>query len=78
MIPTLMSVYLLIKRELWVKGLIATAVVALVIHWMADPVPGLGIAVPVFMPALVTAVVALYCRARMPRRWPISPAALAP
>ena len=59
MIPTLMSVYLLIKRELWVKGLIATAVVALVIHWMADPVPGLGIAVPVFMPALVTAVIAL-------------------
>jgi Protein of unknown function (DUF1614) len=58
-IPTLMSVYLLIKRELWVKGLIATAVVALVIHWMADPVPGLGIAVPVFMPALVTAAVAL-------------------
>ena len=50
MIPTLMSVYLLIKRELLVKGLIATAVVALVIHWMADPVPGLGIAVPVFMP----------------------------
>jgi uncharacterized membrane protein len=48
-IPTLMSVYLLIKRELWVKGLIATAVVALVIHWMADPVPELGIAVPVFM-----------------------------
>jgi uncharacterized membrane protein len=58
-IPTLMSVYLLIKRQLWVKGLIATAVVALVIHWMADPVPGLGIAVPVFMPALVTAAVAL-------------------
>jgi uncharacterized membrane protein len=58
-IPTLMSVYLLIKRELLVKGLIATAVVALVIHWMADPVPGLAIAVPVFMPALVTAVIAL-------------------
>ena len=58
-IPTLMSVYLLIKRELWVKGLIATAVVALVIHWMADPVPGLGIAVPIFMPVLVTAIVAV-------------------
>jgi hypothetical protein len=26
-IPTLMSVYLLIKHELWVKGLIAIAVV---------------------------------------------------
>jgi uncharacterized membrane protein len=58
-IPTLMSIYLLIKRELWVKGLVATAIVALVIHWMADPVPGLGIAVPIFMPVLVTAVVAV-------------------
>jgi uncharacterized membrane protein len=58
-IPTLMSIYLLIKRELWVKALVATAIVALVIHWMADPVPGLGIAVPVFMPVVVTAIVAM-------------------
>jgi len=58
-IPTLMSIYLLIKRDLWVKGILATAVVALVIHWMANPVPGLGIAVPVFMPVLVTAIVAV-------------------
>ena len=58
-IPTLMSAHLLIKRELWLKGLVATAIVALVIHWMADPVPGLGIAVPIFMPVLVTAVVAV-------------------
>jgi uncharacterized membrane protein len=58
-IPTLMSIYLLIKRELWVKGLVAIAIVAVVIHWMAAPVPGLGIAVPVFMPAVVTAIVAM-------------------
>ena len=58
-IPTLMSIYLLIKRELWVKGAVATAIVALVIHWMATPVPGLGIAVPVFMPVVVTAIVAV-------------------
>ena len=58
-ISTLMWAYLLIKRELWLKGLVATAIVALVIHWMADPVPGLGIAVPIFMPVLVTAVVAV-------------------
>ncbi|HEY2464428.1 MAG TPA: DUF1614 domain-containing protein [Steroidobacteraceae bacterium] len=58
-IPTLMSIYLLVKHELWVKGAVATAIVALVIHWMADPVPGLGIAVPVFMPVLVTAIVAV-------------------
>jgi len=58
-IPTMMSIYLLIKRELWAKGLVATAIVALVIHWMVNPVPGLGIAVPVFMPVLVTAIVAV-------------------
>jgi uncharacterized membrane protein len=58
-IPTLMSIYLLAKRELWVKGLIATAIVALIIHWMAYPVSSLGIAVPVFVPVVVTAIVAM-------------------
>ncbi len=58
-IPTLMSLYLLIKRELWIKGAIAIATVALVLHWSADPVRGLGIAVPIFMPVVTTAAVAL-------------------
>jgi uncharacterized membrane protein len=58
-IPTLMSIYLLITRGLWISGAIATAIVALVLHWLANPVHGIGIAVPVFLPALVTAVVAL-------------------
>ena len=58
-IPTVMSLYLLARHELWGKGLIATAVVALLIHWLATPVAGVGIAVPVFMPAVITAVVAI-------------------
>ncbi len=58
-IPTIMSIYLLITRQLWLQGAIATAVVALVLHWLASPVPGVGIAVPVFLPAIITAVVAL-------------------
>ena len=58
-IPTLMSIYLLAKYQLWTQGLIATAIVALIIHWLANPVPGLGIAVPVFMPAVITAIVAV-------------------
>jgi uncharacterized membrane protein len=58
-IPTFMSIYLLAKNELWSQGLIATAIVALIIHWLANPVPGVGIAVPVFMPAVITAVVAI-------------------
>jgi len=58
-IPTLVSLYLLIKRQLWGAGLIASAVIAAVCHWLAQPVPGLGIALPVFVPALTTAFVAL-------------------
>jgi uncharacterized membrane protein len=58
-IPAIMSLYLLVKRVLWLNGLIATAIVALVLHWLAHPIGGLGIAVPVFLPAVVTAVVAL-------------------
>lgn len=59
LIPTVLSLYLLAKNELWVSGAIATAIVAVVIHLLAQPVPGVGIAVPVFVPLLVTAVVAL-------------------
>ena len=58
-IPTVLSLYLLVKNELWVPGAIATAIVAVVIHMLAQPVRGVGIAVPVFVPLLVTAVVAL-------------------
>ena len=58
-IPTVMSIYLLATHQLWTKGLIATAIVALIIHWLANPVPGLGIAVPVFMPAVIAAIVAV-------------------
>ncbi|MGA2895431.1 MAG: DUF1614 domain-containing protein [Xanthobacteraceae bacterium] len=58
-IPTLLSLYLLVTRNLWAKGVLATVIVALVMHWLANPVPGLGIAVPVFAPVITTAAVAL-------------------
>lgn len=57
-IPALMSTYLLLRYGLWGRAIIATAIVAVVIHALANPVPGLGIAVPVFAPALITAIVA--------------------
>ena len=44
-IPTIMSIYLLASRSLWVSGAIAIGIVALVLHWLATPVPGVGIAV---------------------------------
>jgi len=57
-IPTLMSTYLVLRYHLWMKAAIAVAVIAIVIHSMATPVQGVGIAVPVFAPVVVTAILA--------------------
>jgi uncharacterized membrane protein len=57
-IPTLMSIYLLITHRLWLRGAIAVAIVAVVLHMLATPVHGVGIAVPIFWPAVITAIVA--------------------
>jgi uncharacterized membrane protein len=58
-IPIMLSVYLLMRYRLWGPGLIAIAVVAFLVHQMATPVPGVGIAVPTFAPPLLAAFVAL-------------------
>jgi len=57
-IPTIMSTYLVIRYQLWAKAAIATIAIAVIIHLMATPVHGIGIAVPVFVPVVVTAVLA--------------------
>lgn len=57
-IPTLMSTYLVIRYQLWLKAAIAIAVIAFIIHAMATPVAGIGIAVPVFAPVVITAILA--------------------
>jgi len=57
-IPTLMSAYLVVRYQLWLKATLATIAIALVIHTMATPVPGIGIAVPVFVPVAATAILA--------------------
>src|SRR5229473_1324017 len=57
-IPTLMSTYLVIRYQLWLKAAVATAAIAFIIHSMATPVPGIGIAVPVFAPVVATAILA--------------------
>ena len=59
LIPGLVSTYLLFKNRLLGAGLLATACVTAVCHFLADPVPGVGIALPVLVPALTTAVAAL-------------------
>src|SRR5262249_6150166 len=53
-IPTLMSIYLLLRYQLWLLATIATAVVAAVCYWLSNPVPGVGIAIPIFVPVIAT------------------------
>jgi len=57
-IPAIMSAYLVIRYRLWLKAALATAAIAIVIHSMATAVPGIGIAVPVFVPVVATAILA--------------------
>ena len=57
-IPTLMSSYLVLRYQLWGRATIAVIAIALIIHSMATPVHGLGIAVPVFAPVVATAILA--------------------
>src|SRR5581483_146665 len=49
-IPVIMSIYLLIKWQLWWEGLLATVIVAAICYWLSSPIPGVGIAVPVVVP----------------------------
>jgi uncharacterized membrane protein len=59
LIPGLMSIYLLVRNRLWGTGLIAVACVTAVCHVLADPVPGVGIALPVLVPSVIAAFVSL-------------------
>jgi uncharacterized membrane protein len=58
-IPILLSFYLLMRNDLWGSATLATAVVAFIVHWLATPVPGVGISVPTLAPPLLAAGVAL-------------------
>ena len=58
-IPLLVSLYLMIKLRIFGSALLGVTVVAVVCHWLAHPVPGIGIAEPLVVPSLVTAIVAL-------------------
>jgi uncharacterized membrane protein len=64
LLPTLTSLYLLAMQGLWWRGLAATAFVAAICHWLAQPVPGMGIALPTFVPSIATAIVAWLLSAR--------------
>ena len=57
-VPTLLSVYLLGKHRLWGRGLVEILVVAAVCNFLAQPVAGVGIGIPVFVPPITAALTA--------------------
>ena len=57
--PTLLSLYLVVKTGMYGRALVGVAIVTAIIHWLAYPVKGMGIAVPVFIPPVVAAITAL-------------------
>lgn len=57
-IPAVMSTYLVLRYQLWLKATVAVVAIAILMHMSATPVQGVGIAVPVFAPIVATATLA--------------------
>src|SRR6516162_4992681 len=58
-IPTLLSLYLLIKNDILSSAAVAIAVVMVACCLLAQPVPGVGIAIPSLVPPIIAATTAL-------------------
>ncbi|MCW2275655.1 DUF1614 domain-containing protein [Rhodoblastus acidophilus] len=58
LIPTLLSLYLIVQRKFFGRALIATAIITVICHMLAEPVRGVGIALPIFVPPIAAALVA--------------------
>jgi len=59
LVPLLLSLYLLVKNGFYLRAVVAVAIVAYVVHLFAYPVRGVGISVPMFIPPIAAAVVAM-------------------
>jgi uncharacterized membrane protein len=58
-VPAVLSAYLIVHDHLGLAALAAVALVAGLVHLVARPVPGLGIAVPTLLPGLFAVLVAV-------------------
>jgi uncharacterized membrane protein len=59
-IPTLVSMYLLLNKGIFGRSALAVLVVAAVVYRIAQPVQGVGIVVPIFVAPVVAGVAALF------------------
>ncbi len=58
-IPVVLSIYLIVKNRLYGPALVGIALMVFIVHLLAYPVRGVGIAVPVFLPPLAATAVAI-------------------
>ena len=74
-IPTIVSVYLLVRSASGLDGLLTILIVALVVHLFAVPVQRVGIVVPMSVPPLAAAQRPCWsARTATPQPWPMSAA----
>jgi uncharacterized membrane protein len=59
LIPTALSFYFIFKNRIYFSSLLGVAAVAAVVHALAEPIQGMGISVPVFIPPIISAGVAM-------------------
>jgi uncharacterized membrane protein len=59
-VPVLLSLLLLFRTGLFGPAAVAIAIVALGVHALARPVPGVGIAVPALVPPVIAALAAYF------------------
>jgi uncharacterized membrane protein len=59
LVPVVLSIYLLTRIASWLRAAVAVLCVTFVCHALAQPVPGIGIAVPIFVPPAAAAFVSL-------------------
>jgi uncharacterized membrane protein len=59
LLPIILSLYLFYRSRMRLRMLLGVAIVAVVVHSLAQIVPGVGIAVPMFIPPLAAAAVSL-------------------
>ncbi len=58
-IPTVLSIYLMLRNQIYGQALIGVAILAGLVHVLAEPVARVGITVPIFIPPIASAVVAM-------------------
>ena len=59
LIPLALSIFLLVRNEIYIEGLVGIAAVAIVTHMVARPVPGVGIAISPWVAPIAAALVAI-------------------